>query len=386
MTLVRNERTCWRALWHICLAALAVIAILSAESAADRPALPRLYTHQSYVEDVTQGSTLQIDDPKAVFAYVLNALPDRVKVYPTENYYYFYFYAGKLRYAGNIRLDAVTRDQGKVHIAYSIDLAEWKEEDPVYHKLLDATDGVTVERAGRLTYRVTYSGKTVVFELNDLSNVAPPASAMGPDENFLGPIFDDSAIRFYLIYNRRLKLFHYILDETIPINDVLVPASTTNRILIGKRTGFAYYRDHRLDRKILIGVFEGNARINNYFDGPFDQLPDNFIDGEALRSAILDVEPSLKGQIDRFGASPDGSSRFMIAPYAHYRSEEDLLPFHTCAESKKIPPHLYYGCFVVEQPSFDGAASNTAAKGTKLRKRTASMKRTFGTDKPARPR
>lgn len=376
---IGNKRTWWQAYLRICLVVIAVMIILSAATAADSPTLPRLYTHQSYVEDVMPGSTLKIDDPAAVFAYVLDALPERVKVYPTENYYYFYFYTGNLRYAGNIRLDAVTRDQGKVHIAYSIDLAEWKEEDPVYHKLLDAGDGVTVEKVGRLAYRVTYGAKSVLFELNDLSNVAPPASAMGPNEKFLGPIFDDSAIRFYLIYNQRLKLFHYILDETVPINDVLVPASTTNRILIGKRTGFAYYRDDRLDRKILIGVFEGNARVNNYFDGPFDQLPDNFIDGEALRSAILQVEPSLKGQIDRFGASPDGSSRYMIAPYAHYRSEEDLLPFYTCAQSKNIPPSLYYGCFVVEQPSFDGAAATTATKRTKLRKQNASVKRTAGT-------
>ena len=33
-------------------------------------------------------------------------------------------------------------------------------------------------------------------------------------------------------------------------------AKKSDRILIGKRTGFAFYRDHRLERKILIGVFE----------------------------------------------------------------------------------------------------------------------------------
>jgi hypothetical protein len=32
----------------------------------------------------------------------------------------------------------------------------------------------------------------------------------------------------------------------------------------------------------MIGAFEGNMRANNYFDGPFDQLPDNFIEGETL--------------------------------------------------------------------------------------------------------
>ena len=67
-------------------------------------------------------------------------------------------------------------------------------------------------------------------------------------------------------------------------------------------------------------------RANNYFDGPFDQLPDNFIEGEALRDAILAVRPQLKGEIDRFGASPDGSIRFNIGPYLPYREVRDLYP------------------------------------------------------------
>ena len=61
-------------------------------------------------------------------------------------------------------------------------------------------------------------------------------------------------------------------------------------------------------------------RANNYFDGPFDQLPDNFIEGETLRDAILNVRPQLKGQIDRFGSAPDGSIRFMIGPYLPYQA------------------------------------------------------------------
>lgn len=96
-----------------------------------------------------------------------------------------------------------------------------------------------------------------------------------------------------LMYNSRLKDFHYILDETKGVAEMFVPAPRTDRILIGKRTGFAFYRDHHLDRKILIGVYEGNMRANTYFDGPFDQLPDAFVKGDTLRNAILDVEPKL---------------------------------------------------------------------------------------------
>jgi hypothetical protein len=316
---------------------------------AEDPAPPRLFMQQNFVEDALHRTSLPIDQVKAVFAYVLGSLPDRVKVYPTENYFYFRFVHNSVQYAGNIRLSTENRDQGFVHFAYSADFAEYKNtEDKVYYQMFGAKDGVTVEKVEPLVYRVSLGDKSVVFALNDLSKVVPPPQAVGPDERYIGPVFDESAVRFFLTFNTKLKLFHYILDETVPVTDTFNRHIATDRITIGRRTGFAFYRDHRLDRKILIGVFEGNARVNNYFDGPFDQLPDNFIEGESLRSAILDVEPSLKGKIDRFGAEPNGESRFMISPYLHYREEEELTVFHQCADNKDLPPDLYYACFLID--------------------------------------
>ena len=311
--------------------------------------MPRLYTNEQMVEDVTKKSTLAIDDPIAVFTFVLNSLPDRVTVYPTENYYYFWFYHNGNRYAGNIRIDVLDRDAGKVHFAYFNDFNEWSDEPDMKYRLLDGSHGVKIEKVEPLVYRVTLGSKSVVFALNDLSKVVPPSSVIGPDEKYLGPVFDESAIRLFLVYNSRLKAFHYILDETITVADELVPAVSTDRILIGRRTGFAYYRDHRLDRKILIGVHESNSRSNNYFDGPFDQLPDNFIHDDSLRDAILAVEPELKGKIDRYGIAPDAASRYMIGPYLHYRDESELDLFHECATSKIIPADQYYNCFVIDE-------------------------------------
>ena len=312
--------------------------------------VPQLQTNQSYVEDVTRATTLNVGDPMAVFGYVLSKLPERVKVYPTENYYYFGFMHNGIRYAGNIRLDASNRDDGKVIFAYFEDTSQWYDEAPVEHAVLDASQGVMVEKVEPLVYRISYQGKSVVFALNDLRNVKPPAGSLGPGETFIGPIFDESAIRFFLVYNSKLKAFHYILDETETVADSFFPSNRSDRILIGKRTGFAFYKDHRLDRKILIGAFEGNMRANNYFDGPFDQLPDNFIDGETLRQAILQVQPALKGQIDRFGGAPDGSIRFMIGPYLPYQAITDLDPIHTCAQKKQKQPD-YYRCFVTDDES-----------------------------------
>jgi hypothetical protein len=178
--------------------------------------------------------------------------------------------------------------------------------------------------------------------------VRPPAAALGPDEIFVGPIFDESAIRFFLVFNSKLKVFHYILDETVPVPDHFVAVPRAERILVGKRTGFAFYRDHRLDRKILVGVYEGNAHINNYFDGPFDQLPDNFVEGDTLRRLILEVDPGLQGKLDRFGASPNGEERYMIAPYLYYLSIDDLRVFDRCASSRRVPAARYYTCFVID--------------------------------------
>ena len=231
-------------------------------------------------------------------------------------------------------------------------MAEWRSETPGKHIVFDASQGVKLEKIEPLVYRVSYGEKSVEFALNDLSQVRPPADALAPGEKFIGPVFDDSGIRFFLVYNSKLKIFLYILDETVKVGEELFPYQGTDHILVGKRTGFAYYRDHKLDRKILIGVFDTNVRLNNYFDGPFDQLPDNFIEGETLREAILEVEPSLKGKIDRFGRAPDGEVRFSIVPYLQYYELSELDAFHKCAR-RKIQEAAYYNCFVAEKLGFD---------------------------------
>lgn len=346
------------------LAALFVSPALAAER-------PKLYTNQEYIEDLMRDTSLPLDDPKGMLAFVLESLPERVKVYPTENYYYFYFYHAGTRYGGNIRLDAKDRDEGKLHFAYFPELTEWVKNDDLQYRLLGKDDGVTVEKIEPLVYRVTFGGKSVVFELNDLSKLTPPPTALGPDDQYLGPVQDESGVRFFLVFNKRLKLFHYVLDETIRVADELFPSRQTNRILIGRRTGFAFYDEHRLNRKILIGVHEANGSVNNYFDGPFDQLPDNFIKGDELRAAILAVEPHLKGEIDSHGGSPDGSSRYLIGPYIYYRDEAELLPFHQCATDKKIPRDLYHACFVVREGGDGDSRTAPSKPGEKSAKPSA---------------
>jgi hypothetical protein len=345
------KRSLWPRWWLVETFAAAAILFSPLPTAAQNSQLPSLYTHESYIDELTRKSTLAIDDPLAVFTFVLNSLPDRVKVYPTENYYYFRFIHNGTPYSGNIRIERAQDDKVSLHFAYYETESEWRQAAAVKHVTFGADQGVTLEKVERFLYRVSYGGKSVIFALNDLSQVKPPTGALAPDEKFIGPIFDDSGIRFFLVYDKKLKVFHYILDETVQAAEELFPYQGTDRIVLGKRTGFAYYRDHKLDRKILIGVNETNVRLNTYFDGPFDQLPDAFVEGETLREAMLETRPELRGKIDRLGNFSGGEMRYSIDPYLPYFELSELETFHKCA-SRKIKDPTYYNCFDAEKLGF----------------------------------
>jgi hypothetical protein len=304
---------------------------------------PRVYTNQEYLEDAMLKGELKIDDIKAVFRLVFKSLPDKVKVYPTENYYYFYFYHDGVKYAGNFRFDVEDRDRGLVHFNYFKDFTLWQRDETDYSALYGKKDAVEVTKVGALAYDVAFEGKTVRFELNDLSAVTPPQGAVRADETYLGPVFDESGIRFFLVFHPKLKIFMFILDETAANPEQFIQSKASKNITIGVRTGFAFYRDEHAPRKILVGVNQTNTAVNNYFDGPFDQLPDNFLKGNALHDAIVAASPEMKGHIDRFGNSPGGETRYLIAPYLQYTEEQDLAIIDQCTSEEKPP--LYYKCF-----------------------------------------
>jgi hypothetical protein len=167
------------------------------------------------------------------------------------------------------------------------------------------------------------------------------------------------------LFNAKLKIFLYVLDETVAPADDFAPAKVGDgRILIGARTAFALYRDDRRNRKILIGVNDANVAANNYFDGPFDQMPDNFIAGDSFRQAVLAAEPDLKGNIDRYGALSD-SARVVIAPYMQYRRPADLAIFRACTTSKRVAPASYYRCLALPLESDHGPNARPLALSRK---------------------
>jgi hypothetical protein len=375
---------------QLCLAFLLALAFASHPVAAQtnqQNAKPKITTNQSYIEDVTARSDLDIKDLNAVFAHVFASLPEKLKVYPTENYYYFRFHHDGIAYAGNIRLDTTERKKGLVNFAYFPAETGWRQDEINTFRALGADDGVKLEELNPLLYRVTYRGKAIEFQLNDLSGVQPPEGVVGKDEEYLGPIFDESGIQFYFIYHKRLKMFMYVLNEAAWVPDELYTSKESDRIIIGRRTGFAYFRDEHVERKILIGVYDGNVVANTWFDGPFDQLPDNFMKGEAFRDAIVDAGIATRDEVSPLGLYAGDQDRVLITPYTQYKYTGDLKSIADCAADKTQPVETYYECFVIEDTddadTATGSTEPDAGTGTAPAGTPAGKAPTHEPDEPA---
>jgi hypothetical protein len=304
----------------------------------------KLHTNQQMIEELLEPNDLDIKNPNAVFEAVFDALASKVVVYPTESYYYFTFPFKGIVYAGNIRFDAWDQFDGKVHFAYFPEYSYWRKPlDPVYKKL-GPDDGLKITQVNKFLYKITYKGKTVDFELPDLSNVKPAPNMLRPDEVYIGPSWDESGVQFFLIFNKTAKTFLYLLNDN-PKMDQYDASSLSPAVTVGIRTSFVFYKDKLVDRQILMGDFVGNTMLNNYFDGPFDQLPDNYVQGNTLLDAILEIEPGMKGEkADRYGADPTGEFRYGITSYKYYGELAELKPIVECATTNNDPA-IYYKCF-----------------------------------------
>ncbi len=330
------------------MASNAVQAADHSSTSGGKTSRPELRTNQHFIEELGRKPEFDVNSRMDVFRYIFSSLPNTVRVYPTENYYYFKFYHQGIRYAGNVRLAAVDRDEGILHFAYFADANASSSEGSMHYLKLNAREGVRVEKTGPLEYSVSYDGRRVTFHLNDLSDIAPPKDLLRAKEIYLGPVFDESGLQFYLLFNTELKIFHYILIETSGTGDQLIASEVADRILIGKRSGFAFYQDHHIDRKVLIAVHAANVVVNNYFDGPFDQLPDNFIKGDSLKDAIVASDPKMASKIDRFGYLASGEGRYLIGPYMQYSDPGDLAGIDACASEPGKPRNHYPSCFAIQ--------------------------------------
>ncbi len=300
-----------------------------------------VFFNENFIKGLYQQTQKQ--QINQIFELVFFSLADIVTVYPTENYYYFSLNTAGKTLWGNLRLDVIDRDQGIIHLGYFEYDENGKFQDREGHeKPYSDKDGVTVKRLERFLYSVTYKNKKVLFRLNDIGMEPPHKAKLSNDEHYVGPVFDESGLKFFLVFNKVARHFMYVLNE-----EDITPESfiaVDNNIVIGKRTGFAFYHDSAHHRKILIAVHGKNTDRNNYYDGPFDQLPDNYAAETHIKTYLEHAYPFLKDNLDEYGGflNQEGA-RALITPYFVYYQEEELDIADYC-QSLELPEHEFYAC------------------------------------------
>lgn len=229
--------------------------------------------------DDGNASEVNLANIDSVFEYVWSNTPYYAIVYPTEMYYYYRIPDANL--SGNLRFTDI--EKGKLSFAFfSADDTRSFDSNNDY-KLFDEKDGLLVGEVTNDRVKITYKGKSVIFELPHIQYDRPRNLKILSEEEVIAKIRDESGIVFYLFFNDKTNSFYYILDEESLVTEVLTKAD--GNIYLGERTQFAYYYDENMGRKILVGVSTDNIWENNYFDGPFDQVPPNLEIREKLYKA-----------------------------------------------------------------------------------------------------
>ncbi len=319
-------------------------------------------TNEHFIESL--NAELNTSDHIEVFDFVFSQLDDEVTVYPSENFYYYKFIANGKTYGGALGLSTRDRDDGVFHFGY-IARPEFgrtdilKKSDDGGGKPLTSEDGVLVERIDGFTYTVTYKGKTVVFNMYQPGLTPPDASHLREEEVYVGPVVDESGLQFYLLFNQATPHMYHMLNEDIPVHETF--ESYGQDILIGERTNFAFYNDVANNRKIVIGVEASHVLNNDWYDGPFDHMPDNYIalDLVEFQSYVEAAYPGTAGRINKHARYTErNGTRVAIAPYTVYYEKQALQTLvTTCKTLHPTTSPLFYAC--ITQQVFEGPSQES---------------------------
>jgi len=290
--------------------------------------------------DFSSNPSFNVSEPSETLVYLFDNMPYHAYVYPTETYYYYKFSYDETIYAGNFRL--LDANEGKLHIAY------YDESQPhggFFYKVLNQSDDLIIKAIDDFTFKIIYKGRQKIFHLTEIASQKPKRLQLLPEEEFVAHIIDESGIFLFLIYNDKTSSFYYILDEERPVMDSF--SSINSFYILGKRTKFIFYNDDEYDRKLLVGVSQDNIYQNDYYDGPFDQVPPRLPLKEKLEAAY----PYTKyaGGIDEHGNFKgfQQGSRVAISPYLDYKEIDSLLSYHSRCNIEE-EKSIYWSCLTYE--------------------------------------
>lgn len=253
-------------------------------------------------------------------------------VYPSENYYYFSFNRAGSLFSGSLRFSSDRRNRGEIDYVCYESNRNWLQPgmEIRVQKHLSSADGVSVKKVSDLTYRVKYAGKQTLFKLHRLDQQSPGEATLLQSDIRVGRTQDESGAAFELIYNSKINDFYFILDLPMSVPDQLIKIAPNT--YISRRTGFVYYHNHTDNRYVLIAVNHQEVKLNSYYDGPFDHLPENDYANTGFWNYVYKVYPDMKGRHTPGGTIKKDGMIFAVRPYRLYDKTENLGFIEFCAK------------------------------------------------------
>jgi len=263
-----------------------------------------------------QAMRPSFDDPASMLEAVLIAAGAAAVVYPSEGYFYYRLPLGHRIVSGNLRF--VDIEHGVLHIGY------FDELNPVDMRTASfRAPDLAVVPVSEQEFEVSFRDRRVVFAI-DRSAFEASTIRLAPGEEIVSGILDESGFYLHLLYCPEERAFYYVLNGDRPMPDVLDPVPMDPRVLVGRRSRFLFFRDEAWGRLVLIGVRSESVRTNDYFDGPFDQVPPRLPLKERLEAAYPYVK--YRGGIDDHGVFKElEGQRVAISPYVQYDTIEQAL-------------------------------------------------------------
>lgn len=266
----------------------------------------------------TEPVSVDFEAPQTVLSYVFSQIPSLAIVYPTETYYYWRFSLGDRTVSGNFRLLDAQNQQ--LHIGYF----DVEDGNLLRAQTFTPDDGLQFRNRGDGRFEITYEDRTVVFVLASRALEGPQKLRLMDYEEAVTGVLDESGIAFHLLYNRPLEAFYFVLNEDIPRTEGLAPVTDGSPFLVGERSQFVFFHDRKYDRKLLVGVYADSIRMNDYYDGPFDQVPPRLPIRDRIEAAYPYVK--MRGGIDPHGNFLNvQGSRVAVSPYLNYESISELI-------------------------------------------------------------
>jgi hypothetical protein len=324
---------------------------------------PYLFLQQWGNEGYYQAG-VDLNDADAVFWHVFAQLPSEVTIYPSENYFYWILYIEGRQVWGNIRLPAGRRERGVLSFGYS-EFTEFPSGPGSYlsrSKYFTEGDGLLITEVDKSTYTVRYNKREVTFHLHKLKTEPPKLFTLNTNETFIERTFDESGIQFFLLFNTERNYFFWVLNEEEKVPDVFT--SLDKEVMVGRRSGFAFWID-ALGRKVLATIRKISVTRNDYYDGPFDQLADNYVDINKISYWMERAIPTIKGRIDKYGYYTDVErpSRVALSCYGTYYTHAEILDFVKKAKASN-DPYQYISRGGVPLPGEMGTNYWSSAYGT----------------------